>query len=321
LTILLIGLNSLSFARTKGVLNTESAGSLDAAPASLPGLIYVADSGNQRVQVFSIDGVYQNEFDHSFYGPSGIALYGRSRVYVKGNENCEADEFSGNGGYLLHFGGCANGQTGLGIFDNLGSMAISGDEVWITSPDFYYFQKADSSGNFLAIVCMDRGVTGCLPATKFFVQPYGIALDPRGNIYVTNIYPTSFDIVKFDNKGNYLFSFGSNGSGNGQFNYPEGIAVDADGNIYVVDTANNRIQKFDKNGVYQSQFGSLGSGDGELNFPSAIAFDASGDIYVTDEGNNRVEKFDSQGVYQSQFGSYGQGTGQFYGPSAIAITK
>ena len=97
--LLLIGLNSLSFARTKGVRNGGPVGFVDPVPPSSPGLIYVADSGNLRVQVFNIDGVYQSEFGHSFLGPSGIALYGRSRVYVKGIENCEADEFSGNGDY------------------------------------------------------------------------------------------------------------------------------------------------------------------------------------------------------------------------------
>ena len=170
---------------------------------------------------------------------------------------------------------------------------------------------------------LDVDVPWCPPVTKFLVQPYGIAVDANGNIYVTNVYPAGggFNIVKFNGKGEYLSSFGLAGSGNGQFNYPVGIAIDSMGNIYVADTGNNRIQKFDKNGVYQSQFGSFGSGDGQLNYPTGIAFDAAGDIYIADEGNDRVQKFNSEGVYQSQFGSYGQGDGQFFGPFAIAITK
>ena len=44
--------------------------------------------------------------------------------------------------------------------------------------------------------------------------------------------------------GNLMSSFGSYGSGNGQFNSPFGIAVDSSWNIYVADNSNYRIQKF-----------------------------------------------------------------------------
>ena len=47
-------------------------------------------------------------------------------------------------------------------------------------------------------------------------------------------------------KADYIFqsSFGSFGSGNGQFNGPTGIAVDSSGNIYVTDNNNNRVEEF-----------------------------------------------------------------------------
>lgn len=41
-----------------------------------------------------------------------------------------------------------------------------------------------------------------------------------------------------------MFSFGSNGEGNGQFNAPTGVAVDKNGNILVADWGNSRIQVF-----------------------------------------------------------------------------
>ena len=46
----------------------------------------------------------------------------------------------------------------------------------------------------------------------------------------------------FDSEGTFLFSFGSNGEGNGQFNAPTGVAVDKHGNILVADWGNSRIQ-------------------------------------------------------------------------------
>ena len=48
----------------------------------------------------------------------------------------------------------------------------------------------------------------------------------------------------------FMFQWGSNGAGEGQFSGPHGIEVDAEGNVYVVDTGNNRIQKFTSDGVF-----------------------------------------------------------------------
>ena len=46
----------------------------------------------------------------------------------------------------------------------------------------------------------------------------------------------------FDSDGDFQFSFGSNGEGNGQFNAPTGVAVDAQDNIIVADWGNSRVQ-------------------------------------------------------------------------------
>jgi hypothetical protein len=110
----------------------------------------------------------------------------------------------------------------------------------------------------------------------------------------------------------YSSQFGSNGSGNGEFNGPYGIAIDSSDNVYVVDGNNNRVQKFNSSGVYISQFGSGGSGNGQFNTPRGIAIDPSGNIFVVDTYNSRIQKFNSSGVYQAQY------TGFSY-PVGIAI--
>jgi sugar lactone lactonase YvrE len=286
--------------------------------------IYVLDTDNHRVQTFNGKGVYRSQFSHSFDLPTGIALDDSSNVYVKdGNQHCQADKFDSQGKYILQFGHCSHGTIGRRVFDNTGAIATtaSGD-VWVSSPDFYYMQEFDSSGKFLQIVCTGSVVQNCPPATTFDVQPFGIAVDPKGNVYVTNVYPQGgYNVVKFSSHGKYLATIGSAGSGDGQFNDPEGIAIDPSGNIYVADTGNNRIEEFDRNGVYAGQFGSFGSGDGQFNGPVGIAFDAKGNIFVSDVGNNRVETFDSSGSYLGQFGSYGQGHGEFFAPYGIGISK
>ena len=123
----------------------------------------------------------------------------------------------------------------------------------------------------------------------------------------------------------FLFAFGSEGSGDGQFSAPEGIAVGNSGNIYVTDVNQNRVQVFDSGGNFQFAFGSSGTGDDEFDDPRGIAVGNDGDIYVVDKGNWRVQTFDSGGNFQSTLGSFGTqgfgngGPGDFRGgPYAIA---
>jgi len=104
---------------------------------------------------------------------------------------------------------------------------------------------------------------------------------------------------------NLVRSWGSQLSGNGQFNEPCGVAVDSGGNVYVVDYGNSRIQKFSSSGAYLTQWGSPGSGDGQFSNPVGVAVDSGGNVYVVDAGNNRIQKFSSSGAYLTQWGSPG----------------
>ena len=74
-------------------------------------------------------------------------------------------------------------------------------------------------------------------------------------------------IQKFSSAGVFITKWGSQGSGNGQFNYPSGIAVDASGNVYVAEQNNRRIQKFSSSGSFIAKWGSWGSGDGQFYGP------------------------------------------------------
>jgi sugar lactone lactonase YvrE len=119
----------------------------------------------------------------------------------------------------------------------------------------------------------------------------------------------------------YSSSFGTSGTGNGQFTRPGSMAIDAQGNLWVADANDNRIEEFSAQGVYLRQFGTKGPGNGQLNHPTAIAVAANGNLWVTDSFNQRVEEFTPAGAYVAKFGSPGPGNGQFAGtgPEALAI--
>ncbi|WP_128101970.1 InlB B-repeat-containing protein [Paenibacillus sp. DCT19] len=133
-----------------------------------------------------------------------------------------------------------------------------------------------------------------------FNRPYGIAIDGRGHVYVTD--SELHRIQEFDANGIFLNKWGSQGSDDGQFRFPFDITVDnRNGHIYVPDAQNNRIQKFDLDGNFISQWGSAGSGDGQFSFPNGVALDRNGDVYVSEATNHQVQKFNANGNFLNRW--------------------
>jgi DNA-binding beta-propeller fold protein YncE len=69
-----------------------------------------------------------------------------------------------------------------------------------------------------------------------------VALDSAGNIYIADY--THELIQELSPAGRPIGTWGSRGSGPGQFKGPSSVWVDAQGVVYVADEGNDRIQKF-----------------------------------------------------------------------------
>ena len=98
-------------------------------------------------------------------------------------------------------------------------------------------------------------------------------------------------IQKFTSDGTFLLSWGSAGTGDGQFNFPRGLSVDASGNMFVDDRNAHRMQKFTGDGTFITKWGSFGTGPGQFNFPYGIAAGPDATVYVADSSNHRIQKF------------------------------
>lgn len=126
----------------------------------------------------------------------------------------------------------------------------------------------------------------------------------------------------------FSHSWGTNGTGSGEFNFNQklhggalpGVAVTTS-LVYIADGNNHRIQVFDFQGNYISQWGSYGTDDGQFNVPSGIALGSNGLVYVVDHGNNRIQSFDSNGNFIRKWGNSGSQSGEFSSPQGIACAN
>ena len=86
-----------------------------------------------------------------------------------------------------------------------------------------------------------------------FNQPTDVAWDSKGNSYFSDGYVNS-RVAKANARGEWVASWGSLGTGPGQFDTPHGIAVSPKDEIYVADRGNRRIQVLDTEGKFLREF-------------------------------------------------------------------
>ena len=121
----------------------------------------------------------------------------------------------------------------------------------------------------------------------------------------------------------FILSWGSYGSGFGQFRSPMGVTISPDGLINVSQYDSPcRVQRFTSQGTYISQFGSCGSPppvDGTFILLVDVATDDAGNFYTIEALGARVQKFSPTGTFLMKWGGYGAEDGKFNHPSGIAI--
>jgi DNA-binding beta-propeller fold protein YncE len=134
-----------------------------------------------------------------------------------------------------------------------------------------------------------------------FSQPFDIAIDSTGSVYVVDFTALANQVQKFTSDGTFLLAWGFLGTGGGGFANPIALAIqDSNNTVYVTDwgNADQAVQKFTSDGTFLDSWGSTGLGEGEFINPAGIAVDSQGFIYVGDFGeNNNIQKFDSEGNF------------------------
>lgn len=146
-------------------------------------------------------------------------------------------------------------------------------------------------------------------------EPTGMAIEAGGSKLVADSNDNR--VGRYGFTGGWSGSFGTFGSGNGQFNDPKGVAIDSSGNVWVLDSGNNRIEEFNSKFEYVRQAGT--SGTGQLSEPEGIAIDSHNNVWVADSKNNRIVEFSKLGEYMKVVGEKGSGNGQLSEPRGVVV--
>jgi DNA-binding beta-propeller fold protein YncE len=286
----------------------------------------VADSGRDRIQVFSSKGKYLSSFgstgtlESQFDRPAGVTIDNNGNVFVADRDNRRVQKFDKNGTFLLMFGaGVATGAVapeictsgcliGLpttigGGFSVVDAVAIGlNQRVYATDQINDRMQIFTNGGSFVKTF----GAVG----DGALDNPIAIAIDQADEVYVVDA--NNYRIVKYSATGAFLRTWGwgvKNGNntfqvctsgclpgiggvGAGQFHAPSGLTVDTQRSfVYVADFLDNELEVFTLQGDYLGRWGTSGSTPGELGSPRSLDFDSRGYLYLTEDANNRVQKF------------------------------
>ncbi|HEX7244017.1 MAG TPA: SMP-30/gluconolactonase/LRE family protein [Solirubrobacterales bacterium] len=258
------------------------------------GNIWVADTGNQRLQEFSATGQFIKVVTGGgiLAEPTGIDIGAEGKIWVADRAGNRVEEFNEAGELLSYFG-----TEGTGRYQFVHPDAIDVDsqgDVWVGDEGNDRVIEFSEEGEYLA----QFGSEGSEPGQFSFAGPMGIGTDTHGNIWVAdsaNNRVQKWQIPAYVPSA--AGTFGTVGTGPGQFKHPAGIDLDANGNIWVVDKTNSRLEEFSGTGEYENSFGVKGTENGQLTYPTDVAIDASGNLWVADAGNCRIEKFTPAGQY------------------------
>jgi len=264
-------------------------------------IILITESGNNTVQILTLDGNFIIKFgakgqdDSGFDYPAGITIGLDGDIIIADKYNDRIQIFR------LHLLETPPNITNV---SNVSNASNTSNKSLLLE----YANKHDNKAT-------DKPTNKVGPAynaIKFiktfgslgseygeFKQPSGVAVNSHGNIIVSDT--ENHRIQVFTSNGIFLFEFGSFGSNNGQFDGPSGVAVSKENNIIVSDLGNYRIQIFDQYGAFIRKFGSKGHGDDQFDLPIALAVSADNYIIVGDHYNGTIQVFESTGTLVRKF--------------------
>jgi sugar lactone lactonase YvrE len=292
------------------------------------GDVYVLDSLNDRVELFSAAGEFKRtvagDLDTGING--GIAVEGDA-LYVADQNHDRVQRFTlGTDGAPVLASSFGGPGTAPGQFDLPQGIAVDpeGDhDVFVADDRNHRVQRFSAAGTFEATT----GTFGSDPSQ--FKNPYDVSVNHSDQLFVAdnqNHRVQQFQASTFT----WQAQFGGLGTAPSQLanvRSLSALAATPSGGVYVGDTSNDAIDEFGVGGAFVRTWGRSGRVPGQFTLPRSVAIGAGGVVLVADTRNDRIERLRPDGSAIDVWGklstlgypTLGNGPKEFRDPTGVAV--
>ncbi len=231
------------------------------------GRIYVADTGNHRIQIFDPNGRHLSSFKLAPWGQA----YNLPENSQK-NGNSYATKLK---------------EEGYGFPSDPTDLVLDekNKRLFIVDNDNHRIIVYTLDGKFVKEI----GEVGF--ENGQFRYPYSIVIDKKGMFYVVDVLNTRVQV--FNNEGLFVRNIGEWGIEKGQFFRPQGIAIDNKGRIFVTESYQKIgvIQAFTEDGTFLAILGDKSRKKLSFSVPADISFDEQNRIYICEMYDSRISVY------------------------------
>ena len=278
--------------------------------------MYVADTYNNRVQVYAMPGPVDPP--PTALTPAYLSQIsdpgGRAPVYPAGVEIVDGTWYVADSGgsrvVTIDPTTGAVSPLSTGVLNDPRDLEVDAADptaLWVT----------DTGGSRIVRIARSSGQQLGTPLSGL-TQPYGLTNDAT-RVYVANTYGSPAGVKAFNRNGSVAWNQTS--ACGTAFSRPRDVGLADNGQLAVADTDNHRIVILNAaDGTCVRSFGANGAGAVQFKSPRSVSADGSGGLWVADAFNYRVQHLTMTGTAigtTMPAGTLGDGPQQFRSPHCV----